>query len=135
VDTNVLVYAYDVTDDRRHATAQAVLRELWSWRTGVISTQVLQEFYVVATRKLAQPLSRAAARDVVVDYSTWPVVQVDPTLVLSASILEEEQTLSFWDALVVGAAQRAGAVRLLSEDLQDGRTIGTVVIEDPFADL
>lgn len=133
MDTNLLVYAHDSTDGSRHPVAQAVLEDLWDRRTGVLSTQVLQEFYVVATRKLERPLTRAAARAVIADYSTWPVVQVDPTLVLSASMLEEQHTLSFWDALIVGAAQRAGAVRLLSEDLQHGRTIGTVTIENPFA--
>jgi predicted nucleic acid-binding protein len=133
VDTNILVYAYDVADEHRHPVASERLGQLWAHGTGVISTQVLQEFYVVATRKLAQPLPRAAAREVIADYSTWPVVPVDPTLVLSASMLEERETLSFWDALIVGAAQRAGAVRLLSEDLQHGRTIGTVTIENPFA--
>jgi predicted nucleic acid-binding protein len=132
VDTNILVYAYDVADEKRHPVASERLGQLWTGRTGVISTQVLQEFYVVATRKLAQPLPRAAAREVIADYSTWPVVQVDPTLVLSASMLEEREALSFWDALIVGAAQRAGVVRLLSEDMQDGRTIGGLTVENPF---
>ena len=102
VDTNILLYAYDVADEHRHPVASERLGQLWAHGTGVISTQVLQEFYVVATRKLAQPLPRAAAREVIADYSTWLVVQVDPTLVLSASMLEERETLSFWDALMRG---------------------------------
>jgi predicted nucleic acid-binding protein len=132
VDTDVLVYAHDVSDRHRHLVANERLEQLWVHRTGVISTQVLQEFYAVATRKLQPPLPRATARRVVAAYSAWPVVQIDPTLVLSASALEERETLSFWDALIVEAAQRAGAVRVLSEDLQHGRTIGTVTIENPF---
>ena len=74
VDTNVLLYAYDVADERRHPVASERLGQLWAHGTGVISTQVLQEFYVVATRKLARPLRRATARKVIADYSTWPVV-------------------------------------------------------------
>jgi len=133
VDTNILLYAYDVADEHRHPLALEWLERLWVDGTGVISTQVLQEFYVVATRKLERPLPRAAAREVVADYSTWPVVQVDPTLVLSASLIEEQETLSFWDALIVGAAQRAGAATVLSEDMQHGRMVAGVTIENPFA--
>jgi predicted nucleic acid-binding protein len=134
VDTNVLVYAYDVADEHRHPVAWDLLEQLWASRTGVIGTQVLQEFYVVATRKLRRPLSRAAARRVLATYSTWPVVQVDPTLVLSATVLEEKTVLSFWDALLVEAARRGGATHLLTEDLQSGRPIGGLTIVNPFAD-
>ncbi len=132
VDTNVLVYAHDRADTRRQALAQALLEDLWARRTGRASTQVLQEFYVVATRKLDPPISRQEAREIVAHYAAWPLVQTDPTLILTASQLEEEHSIAFWDALIVEAARRSGAARLVTEDLQDGRVIGGVRIENPF---
>ena len=133
VDTNVLVYAHDGSETRKQPIAQALLRALWGDRTGVLSTQVLQEFYVVATRKLDPPMRRAAAREIVAVYGEWAAVQVDVALVLAASRLEERHGFSVWDALVVEAARRAGADRLVTEDLQAGRRIAGVSIENPFA--
>jgi len=133
VDTNVLVYAHDTSEARRQPIARALLEELWTRRTGLLSTQILQEFYFVATRKFDPPMSRRTAREIVALYGTWPVVQVDVALILTASQLEERHKLSFWDALAVEAARVAGATRLVSEDLQDGRRIGDVRIENPFA--
>jgi predicted nucleic acid-binding protein len=133
VDTNVLVYAHDRSETRKQPVAQALLAGLWRTRNGVLSTQVLQEFYVVATRKFDPPMRRGAAREIVALYGEWPIVQADVALVLAASKLEERHGFSFWDALVVEAARRCGATRLLTEDLQAGRRIGGVSIEDPFA--
>jgi predicted nucleic acid-binding protein len=132
VDTNVLAYAHDTSETRKQPLAEALLDALWTGRTGVLSTQILQEFYVVATRKFDPPMRRRAAREIVALYGTWPVVQIDVALILTASQLEERHKLSFWDALVVEAARVAGATRLVTEDLQDGRRIGGVRIEDPF---
>ena len=133
IDTNILVYAHDRSETRKQPIAQALLDDLWRQRTGTLSTQVLQEFYVVATRKFEPPMRRPAAREIVALYSQWPTVQVDVALILAASKLEERHTLSFWDALIVEAARRAGATRLLTEDLQAGRQVGGVKINNPFA--
>jgi predicted nucleic acid-binding protein len=133
VDTNVLAYAHDLSETQRRPIAQAALDELWRTRTGTLSTQVLSEFYVVATRKFHPPMARRAAREVIGAYSAWPVVAVDAALILAASTLEERHTLSFWDALIIEAAARAGATRLFSEDLQTGRRIRGLTIENPFA--
>jgi predicted nucleic acid-binding protein len=132
VDTNVLAYAHDLSETRRQPIARALLDALWTGRTGLLSTQILQEFYVVATRKFNPPMSRRAAREIVALYGTWPVVQVDVVLILTASQLEERHKLSLWDALVVEAARVGGAKRLLTEDLQDGRRVGGLRIENPF---
>ena len=132
VDTNVLVYAHDASEIEKQPIARAVLEELWADRSGVVSTQVLQEFYVVATRKFEPPMRRAEAREIVTLYATWSVVQIDVGLILDAAALEERAQLSFWDALIVEAARRAGAVRLVSEDLQAGRRIAGIGIEHPF---
>jgi predicted nucleic acid-binding protein len=133
VDTNVLAYAHDHSETAKQPVAQALLETLWRDRAGVLSTQVLQGLYVVATRKFDPPMARRTARELVVLYATWPVVQVDVPLILAASELEERHTLSFWDALVIEAARRAGATRLVTEDLQPGRRVAGVTIENPFA--
>lgn len=133
VDTNVLVYAHDLSDRVRQPIAAALVDDLWRTRSGVLSTQVLTEFYAVVTRKFDPPLSRREARALVDAYAAWPVVQVDPPLIIAASALEEQHSLSFWDALIIEAARLAGADRLLSEDLQHGRRIAGLVIENPFA--
>ncbi|CAN5387380.1 MAG: PIN domain-containing protein [Acidimicrobiia bacterium] len=133
VDTNVLVYAHDASETVRQPIARAVLDELWATRTGSLSTQVLQEFYVVATRKFAPPMSRREAREIVDAYAHWPLVHIDAPMIQAASHIEERHRLSFWDALIVEAARRAGAIRLLSEDLQPDRRFAGVQIENPFA--
>ena len=132
VDTNVLLYAHDASETEKQPIARALLEELWADRSGVLSTQVLQEFYVVATRKFKPPMRRSEARELVALYGTWSVVQFDVGLILDAAALEERAQLSFWDALIVEAARRAGAMRLVSEDLQGGRLIAGVAIENPF---
>jgi predicted nucleic acid-binding protein len=132
VDTNILAYAHDASETARQPAARGVLAELWRSRTGALSTQVLQEFYVVTTRKYDPPMPRREARDLVDAYSHWQLVQIDVALIISASQLEERHTLSFWDALIVEAARRAGATRLVTEDLQTGRRIAGVLIDNPF---
>jgi predicted nucleic acid-binding protein len=130
VDSNILLYAEDVRDPPRRLIAATVLNELWASGTGVLSTQVLQEFYNVATRKLQ--ISPATARRIVAEYAEWPVVESTAQLIVSASILHERYRFSFWDAMVVEAALISGAMTLLSEDLQDGRRIGSLTIRNPF---
>ena len=135
VDTNVLLYAHDASETEKQPIARALIEELWANGSGVLSTQVLQEFYVVATRTFRPPMGRNEAREIVALYATWPVVQVDVGLILDATALEERARLSFWDALIVEAARRAGAERLVSEDLQAGGSIAGIAIENPFATL
>lgn len=131
VDTNILVYAHGVGDaDPRAVEARATLAELWRTDSGMLSTQVLQEFYSVATRKLG--LEPKQARGIVASYTDWCSVNTDVGLIVSGSRLTEEHSLSFWDALIIEAALRANASRLLSEDLQHGRTFGGLVVENPF---
>jgi len=133
VDSNVLLYAHDASETEKRPIARALLEDLWASRSGVVSTQVLQEFYVVATRKFAPPMSRQEAREIVALYATWPVVQIDVGLILDAASVEERFQLSFGDALIVEAARRGGAMRLATEDLQSGSEIAGVAIENPFA--
>jgi predicted nucleic acid-binding protein len=132
VDTNILVYAHDRGSERHNKIARGILGALWETGSGVLSTQVLQEFYAVVTRKLKRPMEKVVARRLVADYGEWCSVDTDPLLIVSASRLEEEHSLAFWDALVIEAALRAGAGVLLSEDLQDGRRFADLVIRNPF---
>lgn len=132
VDTNVLVYAHDASEEDKRPVAQGILEELWASRSGALSTQVLQELYVVATRKLTPPMSRPEAREILAIYSTWELVKIDAEMILDATRLEAQARLSFWDALIVEAARRSGAQRVVSEDLQAGRRFGSVVVENPF---
>ncbi len=134
VDANVLVYAHDASETVKQPIAEAVLQELWSSGTGVLSTQILQEFYSVATSKLNPPMSPAQAREIVSLYSAWPVVLIEPSLIVTASRLQEQHQLSFWDALVIEAARAFGASRLITEDFNDGQDIEGVRIENPFLD-
>jgi predicted nucleic acid-binding protein len=134
IDTNVLIYAHDKDADAKNEIAKALLRDLWSERTGVLSMQVLQEFYVNVTRKIASPLSKDLARSVVSTYSIW-CTETTPTEISAAFRIEDESRLGFWDALIVSAAVKCGAARILSEDLNAGQRIAGILVENPFAGL
>lgn len=134
VDTNVLVYAYDADAGTKHQLARSHLQALWQNETGLMSTQVLQEFYVTVTRKLNRPLPRRTARDILATYRAWPVHRPEVDDIVAASELEEQHQLSFWDALIVVSARRTGACSLLTEDLQDGRRFDGLEVVSPFRD-
>jgi predicted nucleic acid-binding protein len=131
VDTNILIYAHDSNEGMKHDIARQLVRRLWQDGTGVLSTQVLQEFYAVVTRK---PLcmSKADARERMADYSQWCSVNTDPQLLVSASMLQQNHSISWWDALIIEAAMRSGATTLLSEDMQHGRKFGLMTVVNPF---
>ena|ERR1700690_2706404 len=132
VDTNVLIYAHDVDAGQKHEAAKALLRELWIERTGALSVQVLQEFYVNVTRKIPSPLPKEQARLVVSSYAIW-CRETTPAEIEGAFRIEDESGIGFWDALIVSAAARIGATKILSEDLNAGQRIEGMLIENPFA--
>jgi predicted nucleic acid-binding protein len=132
IDTPILVYAHDIHEKQKALAAAAALTDLWANGTGALSTQVLQEFYKTATRKPRPAMSPAEARQVIVDYAEWAVVETTPQLIVSASVLEEQHKISFWDAMIVEAALLSGAVTLLTEDLQHGRCFGGLTVRNPF---
>jgi predicted nucleic acid-binding protein len=131
VDTNILIYAHDADATSKHEAARNVLAELWSQRTGVLSLQVLQEFYVNVTRKIASPLPKKVARMVVESYAIW-CIETTPAEISLAFRIEDESRIGFWDALVVASAAKCGATRILSEDLNAGQMIAGIRIENPF---
>jgi predicted nucleic acid-binding protein len=104
---------------------------LWRDRNGVVSTQVLQELAVNLRRKAARPIDAKATRDIVADYLTWQVIVNSSESILDALELEARYRISFWDALVLQAANASGADVLYSEDLSDGQTYGSVRVVNP----
>jgi predicted nucleic acid-binding protein len=131
VDANILIYAHDTDAKSKHEVAKNVLTELWTKRTGVLSMQVLQEFYVNVTRKIAHPLPKNAARMVVSSYAIW-CVETTPAEISSAFRIEDESRIGFWDALIIASAVKSGANRIFSEDLNAGQMVAGVLIENPF---
>ena len=132
VDTNILLYAYDTDAADKHEVAKRHLAELWNDETGALSIQVLQEFYVTATRKLPQPITKRSAREVIDTYDTWSPHRPVTADLVAASELEGRHRVAFWDALVVVSAQRCECTTLLSEDLQNGQRYGLVTVVNPF---
>ncbi len=132
VDTNILVYAHDASAGRKHERAKALVQQLWRDRTGIVSTQVLQELAVNLRRKAGRPVDSRTARDIVADYLTWHVVVNGGESILEALDLEARYQISFWDALVLQAAQASGAEVLYSEDFSDGQTYGSVRVVNPL---
>jgi predicted nucleic acid-binding protein len=135
VDTNVLVYAEDKDAKGKHEIARALIVELWRRREGVLSVQVLREFFVNVTRKIKRPMTSTRALEIVREYLTWRVVDNTGALLVSAVDLHQKTQLSFWDAMVVQAAINGGCERLYSEDLNDGQRFGSVQVSNPFARL
>jgi predicted nucleic acid-binding protein len=133
VDTNVLVYHRDASETVKQPRATAWLDHLWRSGTGRLSVQVLTEYYVTVTRKLAPGIAKDEARADVADYLAWRPAPTTPELLEQAFDLESRFGLSWWDALIVAAARSLGCTTLLSEDMQDGMDFFGLVVADPFA--
>jgi predicted nucleic acid-binding protein len=132
VDTNILVYTQDLASGDKCSRAQALTRELWEDRRGVISTQVLQELYVALRRKLKSPISAAEAAEILRDYSEWDVVVNNRESIFRAIDIETRFKISFWDALILQAAETAGAKTIFSEDLSPGGRYAGMQVVNPF---
>src|SRR5438105_4596726 len=109
VDTNVLIYAHDADAASKHQIASKLIEELWTGRLGILSTQVLQEFYVNITRKIPKPIPQKKAAAYVEHYLVWPVVRISAVTLRKAFEIEHRNKLSFWDAMIVSAAFQGGA--------------------------
>lgn len=132
VDANVLVYAFDHSAGAKQATAERLLKRLWDAETGCLSVQVLQEFFVTVTRKVARPLPVDEAADRVREFTTWRVFAPTAEDVLAAIALQKQARVNFWDAMVVQAASESGCDVLWTEDLTDGQLLRGVRIRNPF---
>lgn len=134
IDTNVLIYAHDSTAGDKHERARRILEDLWESRTGFLSVQVLQEFFVNVTRKIPKPLSASEAKEVIADLSRWRVHVPGADDVLGAIGVHLKTSISFWDAMFVRSAAEMGCDVLYSEDLNDGQRYAGVLVKNPFRD-
>ena len=132
VDTNILIYAYDRSSGIKHDLARDLIESLWTSGQGVLSTQVLQELCVNLRRNVARPLEVDEIRRLIHDYTTWEIVVNSPDAVLHALEIELRYKISFWDALVLQAAEQSGASILYSEDLAGKQNYGTVRVVNPL---
>jgi predicted nucleic acid-binding protein len=130
-DTGILMNAHDVSAGAKHERARTLVESLWRDRSGVVSTQVLQEL-AVHLRRARRPLDATATRDIVADYLTWHVVVTGGSSILEALDLEARYRISFRDALVVQAAQTSGAEILYSEDLAHRQAYGSLRVVNPL---
>ena len=132
LDANILVYAHDKDAGEKHSVAVEIVKDLWEKRTGVLSNQILQEFYVGVTKKILKPISKSEAREIIRAYTCWGMSAITPMSIIRATEIEEKHLISFWDALVIVAAYEAKCEKILTEDLNSGQIIEGVVIENPF---
>ncbi len=132
VDTNILIYAHDRSTGIKHDRAKELIERLWHSGQGVLSTQVLQELCINLRRKLAKPLPVEEIRRLIQDYLSWEIVVNTPESVLQALEIELRYKTSFWDALVLQAAESAGATVVYSEDLAAGQKYGVVQVVNPL---
>ena len=133
VDSNVLIYAHDLDAGVKRECAVAKLRELWNSGRGRLSVQVLQEFYVNVTQKLATPIARSTAREIVKTYGVWVRHATTVETITRASEISDLVRISFWDALIVASAEEVDAEELLSEDLNAGQSIVGIRVVNPLS--
>jgi predicted nucleic acid-binding protein len=132
VDTNILLYAHDRSAGVKHERARQLLERLWTSGEGVLSTQVLQELCINLRRKIAHPLPVEEIRQIIQDYLSWEIVVNTPASTLHALEIEVRYKMSFGDALILHAAESAGAAVVYSEDLATGQKYGAVQVVNPL---
>lgn len=133
VDTNILVYAYNTDEREKHPPASVLIKQLWHQRAGVLSLQVLQEFYVTVTQKMEKPIGSDQAKQIIRDYAAgWEIVEPTVKTLLTALEAKEKYQLHFWDAMIFAAAKEAGVQIVYTEDFQHGREIEGIRFINPF---
>lgn len=132
LDTNILVYAYDTSADEKHQAALKIVENLWKSGKGVISTQVLQEFFVTVVQKIPKPIDEDLATEIIRDLMHWKLVTNDMNTIFGAIAIKKEHHFSFWDSLIIEAAVSGGADLLLTEDLSHQQVINELEIQNPF---
>lgn len=132
VDTNILIYAHDPRAGQKYERARRLIERLWSTGEGVLSTQVLQELCVNLRCKAGRPLPIDEIRRLIQDYLSWEIVVNTPESVIEAMEIEVRYEVSFWDALVLQAAESSGAAVLYSEDLATGQSYGAIRVLNPL---
>lgn len=133
-DTNVLVYGFDSVDLRKHEIASRLITQSFAQGSGVLSTQVLKEFYVTVTQKISHTMPAETAERVIRDFGLWRVVETTVPLILRGIRIQIKNRMSFWDAMIVAAAKNAECSVLYTEDLGHGMVIEDVRVHNPFKD-
>jgi len=132
IDTNILVYAHDISAGGKHSRARKLVTDLWNSARGCLSIQVLQEFYVIATQKVRTPVTDDAAIRIIVDLSKWTIHLPDADDIVTAIKTRQRCHISFWDAMIICSAEKLGCSTLWTEDLNHGQTFGQVKVLNPF---
>lgn len=132
IDINILVYAHDRSAGEKHQVARDLIREMWETGNGCLSVQVLQEFYVTVTRKVASPLPIEEAAEIIRDLSFWHVHTPTAEDVLGAIDIQRNFQVSFWDAMVIYSAKCLSCTVVWSADLSDGQAYENAQVKNPF---
>lgn len=132
VDTNILIYAHDRSAGGKNTRARELVQDLWRSGAGCLSIQVLQEFYVNVTQKVAKPLAPEVAAQIMADLSAWQIHRPGLEDVLDAIRLQGRYQMSFWDAMIVASAIQLGCQTIWSEDLNPGQVYEQVTVASPF---
>jgi predicted nucleic acid-binding protein len=132
IDSNVLVYAYDEHDTNKQNAAQSVLTESIKNSNGTVSTQVMGEFFTIVTKKIPLPLSADDAWEIVKTLTVLPVLHIDMAMVHRAIETHQQYRITYWDSLIIAAAERAGCTTVLTEDLQHGGAYHGIRVVNPF---
>lgn len=132
LDTNILVYAFDKDEKTKHEKAKIILADCWNQQSGILSTQILQEFYVSLTSKIPNKLSINEASEVIKELLSWTIYEIMTQDIITATEIQDQYGYSFWDSLVISMAQKSDAELLYSEDMQDGQKIGSLTIVNPL---
>ena len=132
IDTNILVYAYDLHDPAKHSKAQKLLTNGIENETAVLSAQVISEFFTVITSRIPNPLSIEQAEEAIDLFAILPVVELDLAMTRRAINTHKQYRVSYWDSLIIAAAEKAGCTRIISEDLNPGQSYHGIVVVNPF---
>ena len=132
-DTNILVYAFDESEPEKGKIAKQLIYDYGCNGNLILSTQVLQEFYVATTRMGKKMLTVQEAEEIVNDFAEYPLIAIDRIIIANAMKRHQSKNFSFWDSLIVEAALESGSSTLFSEDMQHGFVIGSLTIRNPFA--
>ncbi|MFH1983553.1 MAG: PIN domain-containing protein [Pseudomonadota bacterium] len=132
LDTNVLVYTYDTHNGAKQRVAENILRMSIENENAVISVQVLGEFFNVITRKISSPMAPVEALEIIRTLEILPVQEIDRAMVTRAIDTYQRYSISYWDSLIVAAAERSQCARILSEDLNDGQQYYGITVQNPF---
>jgi predicted nucleic acid-binding protein len=134
LDTNILVYAYDQNEPRKQGIARKLITDGIKNENLLFSVQVLGEFFNVVTRHIPQPMTPGEAKEIIAIISFLPVQEIDSAMVNRAIDTHKRYQISYWDALIVSAAERAGCTSIFSEDLSHGQLYHSIAVLNPFID-